>query len=203
MAEEAGGRQVKGGDDLQLRAGPGALSRAASGLGGGAAGQLAVLGEQLGELGLVQRSAPLGGEVPDQVHRHAVRGEERERVLTGDLEAGAGVQGGEPVQAASYHAPEVTLLAGHQVQGAVAAGGELRVGVPHVVDDRAGHVAKVEAGGAGLGRDGDRLPQQPPRDVPPALVRRGDALAEDERRGPDVVGHDPGVPLPRAGPGEG
>jgi hypothetical protein len=168
--EWGGGRGVGGG------VATGAVSR----LGDGPAGERAVLAEQLGEPPLVQRSAPLGGEVPDQVHRHTVRCEEREGVLTGDLEARAGVQRGEPVQAAAHRAPEVSLLAGQQVHGVSAGGRELRVGAPHVVDDRAGHVAEVEVAGAGLGGGGDRLPQQPPRDVTAALVRGGDALAEDE-----------------------
>ena len=199
MAEEPGTRGAEGRDDVRIRRGVPVL--AVAGRPGGA-GELPVPGEQLGEPRLVQTAPPLDGEVPDQVHRHAVGREQRERLVAGDLEAGPGVQRSKPVQAAAHHAAEVALLAGEQVHGAIPACGEPRVTAVHPVDHGGGHVAHVEVGGAGLGRDRDHLPQQPARNVAAALVRRDDALAEHERRRPHVIGDDPDVPLPGAGPGQ-
>ena len=161
-----------------------------------------MLGEQLGEPPLVQRAAAAGGEVADQVHRHPVRGVKRENVFAADLEAGGGGEIGEPVQAAPDDPAEVALLPAEQAEYLVPALGQPGVAAGQLVDRGAGHLAEVEGTRARLGRGGYRGPEQPPRDITPALVGRGDALAEDEDRGPDVVGNEPDVALPGAGPGE-
>ena len=95
----------------------------------------------------------------------------------------------EELEAALERLAEALLLEPQNALDLVRLLGELRVRVAHLLDDDAGHAMDVVEADALRLLDG--AADDPPQDVAAPLVRRRDAVADEERHPATVVGEDP------------
>ena len=156
---------------------------------------LLLLLELPGETGLVDRQGPLPGQLLRQVEREAEGVVEPEDLPARQdrvpLLAGLPDDLIEIPQARGQREGEPFLLGQADLGDVSGRGQELGVGVLHGV----GHAADELEQERPVDADEVALPEgpadEPPQHVAPPVVGRGDAVADEEGRGPDVVGDDP------------
>ena len=135
----------------------------------------------------VDRAAPLLGELHRELEREAVGRREREGVLAGDRPLRRELL--EELHAAVERLLEALLLGPDDLRDLVRALPQLGVGVLHPLHDDAGErVERLEPDALRLDH---RAPDDPAEHVAAALVRRGHAVRDEERRPATVVGEDP------------
>ncbi len=135
----------------------------------------------------VDGAAALLGELDRELEREPVRRGERERVLAGDRALARELL--EEPHAAVERLLEALLLGPNDLRDLIRLLPELRVGVPHLLDDDPGQ--RMESGEADALRLDHGAADDPAEDVAAALVRRGHAVGDEERHPAPVVGEDP------------
>ncbi len=141
----------------------------------------------------VDRELTLAGEILDEVERHAERVVEPERVLARhDARAGRGAVEDllEPRQPGRQHGVEPVLLAADDAHDVVAPGAQLRIGVAHLGDEHVDERVQDRLDEAELLAVPHRAAHDLAQHVAAPLVRRHDAVGDEERHGAQVIGDD-------------
>ena len=178
-------------EDPAVEAGVGVTALLGPGVG---LGPLPLLGHQAAEADLVDGQALLGGHLQGQVDREAVGVVQRERALAGQGAAArllhlAGRQV-EDLGAGLEGLAERLLLAVRHPRDAVPVTGQVGVGLGHLVAADRHQLGQRRVVVPEEAHRADRTTQEAPQDVAPALVARGDPVADEHHRGADVVGDD-------------
>src|SRR5207247_4439859 len=139
---------------------------------------------QLAEAIDIDRLTALFRELDGQLDREAERRGKQERVLAGDRALAGELL--ELLQAAGERLAEALLLEPHDVLDLLRVVPELRVSVAHLLDDDAAEaIHTVETDALAVLH---RTPDDPAADVAPSLIRRRDAVRDQKRHRPPVVG---------------
>ena len=139
------------------------------------------------ELLFVDLEPAVDGQLARQLDWEAVRRRERERVVSADRPLRGDLL--EHLEPALECLREALLLGLDRVADQRAVLDELRVPRAHLLDDDLGHPPEV--GQADRSRLLDGAPDDAAQHVAAALVRRHDAVADEERHPAAVVGEDP------------
>jgi hypothetical protein len=167
-------------------------------------GPRSLLAHEPVELVLVDRQAPLLGQLACHLEGEAVRVVETEGICARDRPRGSDLL--EEPHAVCERLCEPLLLRGQNALDLTPVLDELRVDVSHSLDDdsrEASEEGRVEPDPAAVL---DRPANDPPQHVAATFVRRSDAVRDEERHGAAVVGEhavslrrDLGLPVPRPG----
>ena len=135
----------------------------------------------------VDRLAALSGELDRELDGEPVRRGERECLLAGDRLAGLELL--EQLEPALERLSEALLLESNDARDLVALRREIRIRLAHLLDDDGGETMHV--GEPDALRLLHRAADDAPKDVAAPLVRRRDAVADEERHPATVIGEDP------------